>query len=252
MLSTFVRDLRRIPELFAQLDVTITKTDVTRPRGEGSPGSGHDRPLILNDRASEQSRTLLRTLRYAAAPVPYAPRPLKPGAAALAILEQLPRTSRGPGADFWIRSVLREITKAWGVVDTPAGLRFSGYCLDCGAPVSAPGHLRAVSCRKCGGEHQAAEHRAWMWQESQQVSGTASELAQLLPHFDGSPVKAATIRKWHERGRLIGCVEERGTVFRLGDVLGLHQVPQLRPSASGPPGGKHARAVRDVKPLVAV
>ncbi|RJO69788.1 hypothetical protein D5S18_28215 [Nocardia panacis] len=224
LFATFVRDLRRIPELFEQLNVTITKTDVTRPRGDGSPGSGHDRPLILNDRASEQRRSLLRTLRHAAAPVPYAPRPLRPGAAALAILDQLPHTSRGHGAEFWIRSILREITKAWGVVDAPASLAFSGYCFDCGAPVSAPGHLRAVSCRACGGEHQAAEHRAWMWQEAQQVSGTAAELARLLPHFDNSPVKAATIRKWHERGKLSGCIEKRGTVFRLGDVLALHRV----------------------------
>ncbi|WP_067565863.1 hypothetical protein [Nocardia acidivorans] len=225
LLTTFVRDLRRIPELFAQLDVTITKTDVTRPREEGSPGSGHDRPLILNDRASDQRRALLRTLRYAAAPVPYAPRALSPGAAALAIFDQLPHTSRGRGAEFWIRSVLREITKAWGVVDAPAGLAFSGYCFDCGKPVSAPGHLRAIECRACGGEHQAAEHRAWMWQEAQQVSGTAAELARMLPHFGGEPVKAATIRKWHERGRVIGCVEERGTTFRLGDVLALHRAP---------------------------
>jgi len=225
--ATFVRDLRRIPELFAQLDVTITKTDVTRPRGEGSPGSGHDRPLILNDRASEQRRTLLRTLRYAAAPVPYAPRALPPSQAALVILEQLPH-NRGSGNAFWMRSILREITKAWGVVDVPAGLRFSGYCFDCGAPVSAPGHLRTVACRGCGRGHEAAEYRAWMWQEAQEVSGTAAELARLLPHFNGTPLKAATIRKWYERGRLAGRDEDSGIVFQLGDVLELHRAQNLR------------------------
>lgn len=171
---------------------------------------------------------LLRTLRAAAAPVPYGPRALTPGAAALAILEQLPHTSRGPGAEFWIRSVLREIAKAWGVVDVPAGLAFSGYCLDCGASVSAPGHLRAVECRSCGGELQAAEHRAWMWQEAQQVTGTAVELDRLLPHILATPVKVANIRKWHERGKLTGCAEERGTTFRLGDVLALHAAAQVR------------------------
>ncbi|MGV9668656.1 hypothetical protein [Nocardia niigatensis] len=46
----------------------------------------------------------------------------------------------------------------------------------------------------------------------------------MLPHFSGAGVQAATIRKWHQRGKLIGCVEERGTVFRVGDVLAMHQV----------------------------
>ncbi|MFI5778683.1 hypothetical protein [Nocardia sp. NPDC051570] len=228
LLSAFARDLRRIPELFDQLDVTITKTDVTIPRREGSAGSGHDRPLILNDRASEQRRALLRALRYAATPVPYAPRALTPRNAALAILEQLPHINRGTGAEFWVRSVMREITKAWGAVDAPAGLRFSGYCFDCGAPVSAPEHLRTVPCRVCGREHEAAEYRAWMWQEAQQVSGTAAEVARLLPHFDSAPIKESTISKWHQSGKLAGHTEAGVTVFRLGDVLALHRARGVR------------------------
>ncbi|WP_280273386.1 hypothetical protein [Nocardia wallacei] len=231
LIDALVRDLRRIPELFAQLDVTITRTDITRPRGEGTPGSGHDRPLILNDYASDRRHDLLRTLRYAAAVVPYAPRALSPKDAALDILEDLPRASRGPGAEKWVRGLLGAITKAWGAVDAPASVEIAGYCEGCGTTVAGPSYLRVLKCRRCGTEHQARLYREWMREAADEYTGTAAELARLLPHFEGAPVKAATIRKWHERGKLIGCVEQRGTTFRVGDVLALHraQRAKLRP-----------------------
>ncbi len=233
-IDALVRDLRRIPELFAQLDVTITRTDITRPRSEGTPGSGHDRPLILNDYASERRRLLLRTLRYAAAPVPYAPRALAPRDAALAILRNLPAMSRAPGAEQWIRGLLGAITKTWGAIDVPASVSIAGYCEGCGATIAGPAHLQVFSCRRCGAQHKAALNRQWMREAADEYTGTAAELARMLPHFAGAPVKATTIRKWHERGKLIGCIEQRGTTFRVGDVLALHRARRIRLKSVSP------------------
>ncbi|MGV9668658.1 hypothetical protein [Nocardia niigatensis] len=221
LLSLLVRDLRRVPELFAQLDVTITRTDAIGPRGRRAPGS--ERPLIMNDRASEARRELLRTLRHAAAPVPFAPTALTDRDAALAILDRLPALAVSASGEAWARDLLAVFTRAWGAVDTPAARRFAGQCVECGSAVTAPEGVRIVDCPRCGSEHDSGQHRGWMWQEAQQHTGTAAELARMLPHFAGAGVQAATIRKWHQRGKLIGCVEEWGTVFRVGDVLALHQ-----------------------------
>ncbi|MBF6460166.1 hypothetical protein IU433_14085 [Nocardia puris] len=228
MVAALAKDLRRVPELFAQLDVTITRTDVTRPRGGGAHGAGGERPLILDDRASERRRSLLRMLRHAAAPVPYAPRALSPRDAALAILRDLPRTSGMRGAEVWMRTLLAEFTRAWGAVDAPAPLMFAGRCEGCGRSIAGPEYRRTIRCRRCGGKHDARQHRTWMQEAAEDRTGTAAELSALMPHFEGSPVRAASIRKWHERGRLIGCVEERGTTFRLGDVLALHRARRAR------------------------
>ncbi|WP_416565066.1 hypothetical protein [Nocardia testacea] len=215
--------------MFRQLDVTITRTDVTRrPSADGVRGGGDESPLIINDRASERRRALLRALRLAAAQPPYAPRALSPHDAALAILTNLSWTSRVLGAEEWMRELCEAITRAWGCVDAAPEVEFAGLCENCGRSVAGPGYLRVLKCRHCGEDHRAELYKGWMREAVEECTGTAAELAQMLPHFEGAPVKAATIRKWHERGKLIGCVTERGTTFRIGDVLALHRRQRTR------------------------
>ncbi|MBH0778808.1 hypothetical protein [Nocardia bovistercoris] len=220
-----IRDLRRVPELFAQLDVTITRTDVTvRPGGGGGHGSGHDRPLILNDRASEARRRLLLVLRRAATLAPYAPTALSARDAATRVLhEVLPATLGQPWCREWVKTLSRALTAAWGAVDLPSERTFAGRCQECGTPVTTSGRLGVVECPECGSDHDARQHRDWMVEAAHDRTGTAVELARLLPEFEGAHVRADTIRKWHQRGLLFGCLEERGTTFRIGDVLALHR-----------------------------
>lgn len=223
LLASFVDDLRRIPELFRQLEITITRTDSVRAqRDPGARTSGDKRPMIVNLRASDRRQHLLRTLRQAAARPPFAARAVSPAAAAAAILADLPTTARGTGAVEWIERVQSAVTKAWGAVDSPAHRVFGGRCTDCGAPVSAPAHLTVVACPRCGIPHDVDQNRDWMRRATAEYTGTAVELARLLPELYGAHIQAGTIRKWHERGQLIGCVEDRGTTFRLGDVAALH------------------------------
>ncbi|WP_280246435.1 hypothetical protein [Nocardia abscessus] len=229
MAAQLARDLERIEELFEQLDVTITRTDVTRrPSADGVRGGGDEQPMLHNDRASERRRALHRELQYAAAHPPYALRARTPYSAASKILDDLEWTSRGPRAREWIERLSAVITRAWGCVDTAPVREFAGLCDHCGASVSGPSYLRVLTCPQCKAEHPAALMRQLMREAADECTGTAAELARLLPHFDGAPVKAATIRKWHERGRLMGCVTPRGITFRIGDVRRLHRAQQQR------------------------
>lgn len=226
----FLRDLYRIPELCAQLDVTITRTDVMRrPGSDYVRGGGDEQPLLLNDHASECRRNLVRTLRYAAARVPYAPRALTPAQAATAILDDMPNWIGRPWVTTWIADVSRVITAAWGACDAPAPRAFAGLCSECGATVSGPQHLRILKCR-CGAEYDATARREWMAQNALGYIGTPTELARTLPAFHGVTIAADRIRKWIERGKLTGipCEDDGQTRYRIGDVLDLHRAQQAR------------------------
>lgn len=239
ILDRFVTDLRRIPELFRQLDVTITRTDAVRPRGEGS-SSGHDQPLLLNDRASDARRLLLVTLRQAAASVPYAPEALTPRDAALDILEALPATLRLSWAAEWMLYVGSAITAAWGVCDVP-DTKLGGLCPTCDAPIYGPRRIRYLKCRACGTEIDAGEHRAWMRDVVAEQTGTATELARLLPAIEGERVQASTIRQWVARGRLTpvppqdDAKDDGVPRYRLGDVLTLARKRARRTLTVGGP-----------------
>ncbi|QIS18557.1 hypothetical protein [Nocardia terpenica] len=242
MLASFVNDLRRIPELFRQLEITITRTDSVRTqRDPGARISGDKRPMIVNLRASDRRQHLLRTLRQAAARPPFAARALSPAAAAAAILADLPITACGTGAAEWIERVQSAITKAWGVVDAPAHRVFGGRCTNCGTPVSAPAHLAVVECPRCGAPHDVDQNRDWMRRAAAEYTGTAVELARLLPELYGAHVQAGTIRKWHERGQLVGCAEDCGTTFRLGDVVALHARKRAGPACGAQSSLRHTR-----------
>lgn len=230
VLAELVRDLRRTPELFRQLDITITRTDAIGPRAVGSPCSGHDRPLILNDEASERRRALLLTLRQAAAPVPYAPRAGSPKDCALAILTALHTAPEESWlTQEFVRRLHRVFTKAWGIVDARPEHAFAGRCRVCNASITGPGRKRVLRCR-CGAEHDAAYYREWMEQEVEHCVGTAEELARVLPEIDGAMVKAMTIWKWHARGKITGETDpdDGSLLFRIGDVLALHRARRLR------------------------
>ncbi|MFC9874865.1 hypothetical protein [Nocardia salmonicida] len=232
-LAALARDLCRTAELFDDLDVTITRTDATGPRNtDGVHGGGHDRPMLHNDRASEARRGLLLALRRAATVPPYAVTAMSPQDAARSILDDrlVGWMSTQPS---WFGDVVAHLlaayTTAWGAIDSPARRAIAGYCEECGAVIYAPAHLAVVSCRQCGADHQAKLVRGWMREAAADWTDTAAGLARMLPHFYGAPVTAATIRKWHQRGRLMGCLLADGrTVYRVGHVLALHGAARIR------------------------
>ncbi|MEU3013357.1 hypothetical protein [Nocardia asteroides] len=229
-LAALRRDLVRTGELFQQLDVTITRTDAIGPRGDGVTGGGHDQPLPINDRASEARRRLALQLRHTAAVPPWSARALTPHGAALAILQRVPLTGAVP---VWVHGevgkLLDAYTAAWGAIDAPGQRRIVGHCANaaCGAVLYAPAHLDVMRCARCGHEHPARAVRSLMTEAAAEYQGTAAELASLLPHYYGEKVQAATIRQWHHRGHLMGCLYPDGrTLYRVGDVLALHRVAQ--------------------------
>ncbi|MCZ4557972.1 hypothetical protein O4215_20635 [Rhodococcus maanshanensis] len=227
----FVEDIRRIPDLMRQLDVTITRTDVVGQRGLGGPSGDDVQPLAFNLRASDSREEVRLVLRRAAAPVPFAPTALPPAVAATAVLRRLPAEMRRPGCAAWIRGITAVLTKAWGSVDQPAAFRFAGRCQGCGATVFAAELQAAVRCRACEAEHDVRQHTAWMREAAEDQWMSAEDMARVLPWFDGAPVKAATIRKWESRGKLEGMSrvgDDGRRQYRVGDILAVHREQRRR------------------------
>lgn len=105
------------------------------------------------------------------------------------------------------------------------GLAFCGTCDVCGRDMLAPAGSSQAYCRPCRLVYSMDGRRAWLLDQLDSQLAGAADLARALSTA-GVEVKAATIRKWAERGRLV--------------------------SRGSDTGGQALYAVRDVRDLVAV
>lgn len=93
---------------------------------------------------------------------------------------------------------------------------------ECGTDLRMRSGAETVKCRACGTEHAAADLLADVIQRNHEHMARASEISDWLTRA-GWPVKAATIRKWAERGKLYPWREDDlgRPLYMVGDVLGL-------------------------------
>jgi hypothetical protein len=111
--------------------------------------------------------------------------------------------------------------------DSEAGESISGLPMrtidrECGEPLRTRSGDSVIVCRECKTRHDAAEVWARIIQDNHDVQARPVELADALTSA-GWPIKAATIRKWGERGKLQDWREDDlgRPLYRLGDVLDL-------------------------------
>lgn len=70
----------------------------------------------------------------------------------------------------------------------------------CAADLRTRHGAAVIRCRACGAEYDAAERAGWIDQRAAEHVAAAAQIAQALTD-SGYPTKAATIRKWGQRGR---------------------------------------------------
>lgn len=221
--------LAKVPGRLEDLDVTITRTDQLAAEHVGSSGH-HERVVPFHQGASDARVRLERELRRYAARVGivvHRTPPHDPAGKAGFLRRWLPGIpGDAPSIDGIYPAIVGAFDAATREVDRRPERVYVGVCGDeCPTALYA---LRGdvdgwVECRTCGREVSVTERRESMLGMAQSVTGTAAELARVLPWFAGRAVEAKTISKWAERGKLPSHVDALGrTVFRIGDVLALH------------------------------
>ncbi|MFJ4652708.1 hypothetical protein ACIP5Y_15715 [Nocardia sp. NPDC088792] len=221
-----MRALAAVPGLLVELDTTLARSDAIGVAKAGGAAATRQRALPYHKGASDAHDALARVLRYYALRVAVLTRrqaPRAPRDHAVYLRAHLPRIPGDAPALAGIHPALPSaVDAARAIIDRPAERFCIGLC-DCGARLYAIEEQSEVSCAGCGREHSVAERRTVLLSQARDMVGTAVELARILPWFSGKPVTANAIRQWAARGKLTGRVVGGETVYRIGDVLRVHE-----------------------------
>jgi hypothetical protein len=233
--DTLVAELRDVPDLYADLDVTITRQN--RTTAERNGGRSSTRPLPWNEYASEARTELWSTLNAWALDV-----------------SQLGEDERDhlvdvnqhdvPGVARWLvrniatlrlhaeagtahAQIIGAIHRARQAVDRPPDEVTYGPCLyteegrvPCQRYLYGPPGKDFIRCRQCGAEHSTAARKEWMLENVRAMTGTAVEVSAFLT-LAGIKVTVNSIRSMATRGRIptAGTGKNDRTLYRFSDVI---------------------------------
>jgi hypothetical protein len=278
------RDLRDIPHLLHELEITlsrqdhvttITPTPQTADRDEDTPAAvsalpAHLRPAQIRAYAPAQALPLnvnaarvLTDLRDAlrAGVRDHAttsdPRPADhPAALAAWLLDRIERirhTEHGADITYQLADITSQARRA---IDT-AGVRW--YAGPCHAPLddgtvcdrelyAAPGES-IIACR-CGAHHDVTARRDWLREAARDHLGTPTEISALCRHMLGDLVTTAMIRGYAHRHQITAhgtTTDPRGRqaqLYVVGDVI----AAAARAGATPQARRDARRAARDATP----
>jgi hypothetical protein len=227
--------LGQVPDLVAELDVTITRQNRTTAGRNGSRST--TRPLAWNEHASIKASELWSTLSAWALDVS------KRGEDERDPLADVD-TYDTPGVSDWIRrniSTLRQhpeagtaheelidaIRQARRAIDRPADEVAYGKCLNdedldepCQLYLYGPPGKDYVHCRGCGARHSTSARREWMLDHIRGMTGTAVEVSGFLK-LAGVKVTVDAVRGMAARGRIlsVGVGKNDRALYRCSDVI---------------------------------
>lgn len=227
--------LGHVPDLLAELDVTVTRQDRMVSERAGSRSS--TRPLPWNEHAATVRWELNCTLQAWALDVsklgederdPLRDVSAYDTAAVAAWLTRNINTLRHhEEAGAAEEEITDAIYRARKAIDRAPDRVFAGPCgapLDDGATCTedlygSPGK-RTTRCIACRAEHNMDERRQWMLSLIEDQVAHSGLLSGLVTNL-GVPIASSTIRKYAEKGRIkvISVDAKRRPLYRIGDVL---------------------------------
>lgn len=222
------RDLKAVPTLCDDLQVTIAKQDRL---GEQNGPSTDEHPLPLR-LAPMQARddltdTLATWAKHVAAPrnvtAPHGPAP----AIAAWLSMHLGDISDDPKAGDIADEIGYAVLVAQRAVDKPLQHKYAGPCDHCGADLYAHPKASEVTCRNepCNARYQVSARRDWLLEQAEGQLLTATEMSRALPALLRHTLTAAMIRGLAHRGRLAKHPPHperpREPLYRCGDVIEL-------------------------------
>lgn len=222
--------LREIPDLFIQLDITITRQDRFSVGREG--GRSATRPLPFNEGASNARADLDLALVNAAK--------LLGGMADLSLglsgwlIDEADRIRTHLASAAIYAEIEQGVKRARRAIDRPAEKVFAGPC---NTEISAYGGVawcvedlyalpgkETVTCRVCGTEHDVQSRREWMLAQLHDEEVDAGLMASTLTQL-GFRIHSATIRRYAADGLLTVASRVNGTPrYRIGEVLNVFLV----------------------------
>lgn len=242
--DTLTRDLKAIPWLLEDLEITITRQDRL---SDVSDRSSDEHPLPIRLDPMEVRRDLHSTLAAWAQHVAGKHQGLGPGvwtelALAQYLLAHIGDILTDPAAGECANEIGNARLRAQRTIDKPVERVFAGPCDDCDKDLYAHPSAAEVKCinPECGAVYPIEARRQWLLGKAEDQLLTATEMSRALPGLLGKPLTAAMLRGYAHRGRLTQhppLPNRKDPLYKVGEVLDL-----LRDVAEGEPGRPRAIA----------
>ena len=230
-------DLRAVPDLLGELDITISRQD--HLGGDGSFSRTTEIPLPLRLNPMEVKRDLVATMFTWAAHLALE-RGHLPGLIATEssaawsnyLIERLPDVVLNPSAGQICNEIGYIVKVGRRAVDRPLQLRYAGPCDLCGVDLYAHAWADDIKCEGCTHVYAVDARREWLLDQAELHLLTATEMSRALPGLLARDSRgrqpmltAAMIRGWAFRGRLFRYpplpARPNEPLYRVGDVLDL-------------------------------
>lgn len=231
------RDLRAVPDLLVELDVTISRQD--HLGGGGAYARTSEIPLPLRLNPMEVRRDLEATLFTWAAHIALERGHLdalvhaySSAAYSNYLIEMLAEVVLRPSAGQLADEIGYGVKVGRRAVDRPQQLRYAGPCDDCGRDLYANFHADDIECAGCAHIYAIDARREWLLDQAERHLLTATEMSRALPGLLTKDSRGrdpmltpAMIRGWAYRGRLFRHpphpARPNEPLYRVGDVLDL-------------------------------
>jgi hypothetical protein len=231
-------DIRQLPGLLEDLQITVARLDRVSAEQPGSRGSG-EAPLPLRVGPMEARRDLTETLRVWAwhtavrSGVRVTTQWLEPRFLVWWLTTRIADVDSDPLAGALSDEIGSAVVRGWRAVDKPSERRYAGPCDECQLDLYAHPRADEITC-DCGARYRIEARRDWLLDQAEDHLLTATEMSRALPGLlpldrDGrQPVlTAAMIRGWAHRGRLTQHPphpsQPLSPTYRVGDVLDLFE-----------------------------
>ena len=240
-------DLKNLPGLLADLQITIARLDRVNAEQPGVRASG-EAPLPLRIGPMEARRDLTETLRIwvwhvaVRSGVRITKTWLNPENLAGWLTTRIEHVDSDPLAGTLSDEIGSAVVRGWRTVDKPSERRYAGPCDSCEMDLYAHPHADEITC-DCGATYRVDARRDWLLDQAEDHLLTATEMSRALPGLlpldpkGRQPVlTAAMIRGWAHRGRLTQHPphpsQPLAPTYRVGDVLDLVDTLHNQPLAS--------------------
>jgi len=235
--NTLTADLRAVPDLLGDLEVTISRQDHIGS-DETRHGGSDEHPLPLRIGPMEARRDLHATLiswawhiatrNGATVTTTW----FEPANLARYLAARIYAVDSDPLAGACADEIGYAVVLSRRTVDKPLQHRFAGPCDDCGTDLYALPKADDITCRGCAATYQVDARRDWLLDQAEDRLLTATEMSRALPGLlppdrQGRPamLTAAMIRGWAHRGRITQHpahpARPNEPLYVVGDVLNL-------------------------------
>lgn len=235
-----VEHLAAVPELAAELDVTLTRQGRTG-LPVGSTSGSPSKPLPFDERASAvlgDLRAILVGWVRLCVEEHLAPGRARPSEAisgsawgdslpedtfeALAafLTVRVEALRHHPAGEEAVDEITAVVRRARNVVDVAEARWYAGRCA-CGMDLYARASAAGIVCPGCATTYDVAERRAALLRSVEDVLATTTEISRAVTSF-AHELTPGAIRAYVQRGRLVAKGTRGGKpVYRVGDVLEL-------------------------------